>query len=431
MIIDNLKYCLEMFLQSIKIKNFRGIANLSISFETSKGSIRRQTIILGENGVGKSNILKAIGLITAGSDALSELIGNPSDWITFGQQSCEISAVIVTKKKQTRNISLIVTQGDTIKDILLKNHDSLAELDDALAHTQRNYLVLGYGASRRLNKGSNFSSANESLFRLNRSQSVGTLFNSDALLTPLSSWAMDFDYRSEGKGIDIIRDAISSFMPGLTFDSIDKQRGLLLFRTADNQELIPLQLLSDGYQNMAAWIGDLLYRVTSTFEDYRKPLEARGILLIDEVDLHLHPRWQRMLLKYISQKLPNFQLIATTHSVLTAQQADEGELYTIQKKPGQPIEMVAFVGVPKRMLVHQLLMSPMFGLESDESAEVEKLKEDYRKVAKKSPSSEKSQKLAEQIKELPVPARTASPLDKEHLSLLEEIKQELQQLRQP
>jgi hypothetical protein len=73
----------------------------------------------------------------------------------------------------------------------------------------------------------------------------------------------------------------------------------------------------------------------------------------------------------------------------------------------------------------------MFGLESDESAEVEKLKEDYRKVAKKSPSSEKSQKLAEQIKELPVPARTASPLDKEHLSLLEEIKQELQQLRQP
>ena len=65
---------------------------------------------------------------------------------------------------------------------------------------------------------------------------------------------------------------------------------------------------------VAAWIGDLLYRITETFEDYRAPLEARGLLLVDEIGLHLHPSWQRQLLDYISRKLPNFQRVVTTHS---------------------------------------------------------------------------------------------------------------------
>jgi len=150
----------------------------------------------------------------------------------------------------------------------------------------------------------------------------------------------------------------------------------VLFETADG--IVPLEQLSDGYQNMAAWIGDLLYRVNQTFRDYKKPLEARGLLLIDEIDLHLHPKWQRKLLEFISNKLPNFQVIAATHSPLTAQQADEGELYALKRDTKTcKISIIPFIGLPKALLVNQLLMTPIFGLETDESLEVEKTKKAY------------------------------------------------------
>lgn len=97
----------------------------------------------------------------------------------------------------------------------------------------------------------------------------------------------------------------------------------MIFKTPEGE--VPLDDLSDGYQNVAVWVGDLLYRITSTFGDYKSPLKARGVLLIDEIDLHLHTKWQRSLLSFLKNKLPNFQLIVTTHSPMVAQQADDGD----------------------------------------------------------------------------------------------------------
>lgn len=141
-----------MFLKNIKLVNFRGL-NLQLSFEKENGEIRLTTVLLGENGVGKSNFLKAIALITAGSEALGELVGNVDDWISFGQKQCEIIAVLLTQDNKQRNISLKLRRGDTLKDIIINNLDSLNEIDNTLAYANRNYFVLGYGASRRLNKG--------------------------------------------------------------------------------------------------------------------------------------------------------------------------------------------------------------------------------------------------------------------------------------
>ena len=81
------------------------------------------------------------------------------------------------------------------------------------------------------------------------------------------------------------------------------------FQTMDGT--VTLGELSDGYQNLAAWIGDLLYRITEAFAHHRQPLHARGLLLIDEIDAHLHPAWQRKLREFLTAKLPNFQIIAT------------------------------------------------------------------------------------------------------------------------
>ena len=75
---------------------------------------------------------------------------------------------------------------------------------------------------------------------------------------------------------------MKDFLPGISFHSIVRDKKQVLFETVDG--IISLDQLSDGYQNMAAWIGDLLYRITETFRDYNNPLSARGVLLIDEID---------------------------------------------------------------------------------------------------------------------------------------------------
>ena len=130
------------------------------------------------------------------------------------------------------------------------------------------------------------------------------------------------------------------------------------------------------------------------------------MLLIDELDLHLHPIWQRQLREFLDSKLPNFQILATTHSPLTAQQCAEGELYFLRRPhPQAPPILEPFRGSPRTLLLHQLVLSPQFGLETVDSHSVEGLKHEYR-VFKELKSPTKPQKdrlsaIASQLKTLP------------------------------
>ncbi|AFK05462.1 SMC domain protein (plasmid) [Emticicia oligotrophica DSM 17448] len=415
-----------MLLKQLSLRNFRGLDETSISFINDTGKPRLQTLLLGENGTGKSTILKAIALIGAGSNSLSELLGNPDEWISFGENSCEIKAVFMTKEKKPkeREISLKINRGDSIKDILVNNTDSLDEIDRALSHTDRNYFILGYGASRRLNKNQSFNQPS-SFYNNDRSANVATLFNSDANLYPLSAWVMELDYRSDGEALESIKNALNEFLINIRFDSIDKQQKTLLF--SNGKDLIPIHLLSDGYQNVSGWIGDLLYRIFNTFGDRQNPLMTNGILLIDEIDLHLHPTWQRRLLGYLKTKLPNFQIIASTHSPLTAQQAGEGELIVLNRTKNNQIDAQLFKGTPNKMLLHQVLLSPIFGVQSDESYETEQLKNEYENLKNRKGSKAQADKLSKRIQAIPQVTRTNMVADAGLVDLLNKINQELQQ----
>lgn len=423
-----------MFLKEVRLTHFRCIDKLTLSFmvgDTKSVSnkrglrpIRQRTLLLGGNGTGKSNLLKAIALVTAGSNSLGELLGNPEDWIQYGKEFCEIEADLVTQTKKERHIKLRLQRGDQLKDVIMRNNESLSEIDDALSHSTRNYFVIAYGASRKMAYPGTTSKSDtyDSL----RAGSVATLFNREASLNALESWAMDLDYREEKTGLGIVKRAINKLLPGIRFHKIDKKNRQLLFKTDDG--IVPLELLSDGYQNMAAWIGDLLYRVTETFEDYQKPLNAKGLLLIDEVDLHLHPQWQRELLTFIGDVLKNFQIVVTTHSPFTAQQAGPGELHYLYRDK-KKILLEQFTGNPKHLLVHQLIMSDIFGLKSDESMEMEKKKETYRALRDKKrrdPKEEEAFKnLSGELADLPMQDRSNQLYSAGQLDLLNKIKEEL------
>lgn len=353
-----------MFLKRLRLQNFKCLGDIELSFETEDRRTRKWTLILGENGTGKSNVLKAVALLTAGSGALGELLGDIDNWIRFGAEEGRVHATIVDESGHPRELTLRFGRGMSLSPFFSHNMECVQVFDSDISP----FLVVAYGANRRV--GGDSSSRYEKQSRpASRSNKIRSLFDGNATLNPLPAWVMDLDYQTDGKALGMLTKALEAFLPNIRFHRIDKQRKQVLFETRDG--IIPFEQLSEGYQNMAAWIGDLLYRITETFPGIENPLEARGLLLLDEIDVHLHPRWQRQLIDFVSKQLPNFQIIATTHSPLTAQQAGEDELYALRRTEDGPIELLPFRGSPRNLLVNQLLMTPVFGLDTDESLEVE------------------------------------------------------------
>ena len=379
-----------MFLKRIRVENFRAIPALELDFDSDH---RRWTLLLGENGTGKSTVLRCIALLLCGRDALPELLGrDPSSWIRSGQTTARIHGTIATTQESGRDVQLELRRGETISRTLDRNAEPLAPLEDALAHTSRSYFLAGYGASRRLGR-TGIRGDERSI----RAGMVRTLFDADATLRPLASWAMDLHYvRGEGF-LQLIRSALAELLPDVTFRDIDKTRKTLIFDTVDGP--VSLDDLSDGYQNVAAWVGDLLYRTTAAFDDYSNPLATRGLLLIDEIDLHLHVKWQRRLRRFIDEKLPNFQIVATTHSPMTAQQAGPGEVHVLARAtPQMAPELRDYDIAPDRLGLHQLI-EPFFGVETVDSARIANLKNQYRALKAKKRKSAATRRQLESLRE--------------------------------
>lgn len=414
-----------MFLSSLRLHNIRCFADAFIDFDAdASGANRKWTVLLGENGTGKSTVLRSASLALAGPDALTELLGDPADWLRMGADSGFIETTIETKRGERRNLRLDFQRGDTISSFVSRSIEGLAPLVDALSHTSRNYFVAAYGATRRLGMQGSSSDRAASRFRHPRSRSVATLFDRDVELNPLESWAMDLDYRHP-EGLTTVRDVLSDFLPGVDFATIDKQSRRLLFDTPDGP--VPLHQLSEGYKNVAAWIGDLLFRISETFEDYRSPLSTRGLLVIDEIDLHLHPVWQRRLIDFLDRKLPNIQLLVTTHSPVTAQQAGPNAIHVLKRGP-EAVSIEPFAPDPGGLLVNQLLMTEAFGLKTDESLRQEQDRDRLRTLSRAerltAAESLEVEVLAKSVASVAPPSPTL--LRDDQMRFLEEVKATLE-----
>lgn len=367
-----------MFLRHLRLTNIRSVRSLDLDFEVADGG-RPWTYILGENGTGKSSVLKSIALVMAGGDAISELLGEPDDWIRLGATTGSIEVEFATADNKRRKAALSFQRGEKNFAFISRNRQDLEALDAAIAKADRNYFVVGYGVTRRAPQDGLASIQSSGPYRSPRAQATATLFSTEAGLVSLEKWAMDLDYRRPEEGLEVIRQCFHVLLPGVDFKRIDKDARRLLFTTEDGE--LPLAALSDGYQAMAAWCGDLLFRVTEAFQDYANPLLARGLLLVDELDLHLHPVWQRELVRFLKLTLPNMQAVVTTHSPLTVHQAGEGELFLLKRgSKGEGVTLTPFAGVPNKMLLHQLLEHPAFGLQTLDSPQVAEAREELRQL---------------------------------------------------
>lgn len=383
-----------MFLRNLTIENLRSIENMTLNFSAEDGQIINRSVLVGENGTGKSSVLRAAALVLAGSDALANLLVQPKTWVRNGKKFARIEATVETAEGSARKIELIIQKTDGVSELIKRNSKGLAALDSALKHSARSYFIAGYGASRRLSDLENpFAKSDRP--QSPRALSVATLFDPSAALKPLEAWAANLHYQKGSSGLKLIRDCLRPILNGLEFHTLDKKSHQLIFQTADGK--VPLRQLSDGFQNMVAWCGDLLARVSEVFVDYKNPFACRGVLLVDEIDLHLHPQWQRLLLDYLRTTFVNFQLIATSHSPLTVQQCGPGEVVTIHRnRTGKP-EATRYRADLRRLRVEQVAASPIFGLGDTLSVESEK------RLSQKSKKSSASRNPVSLLDDLEVP----------------------------
>ncbi len=117
----------------------------------------------------------------------------------------------------------------------------------------------------------------------------------------------------EGRELMFVRKAIECFLPN--YNNLRVKRSPKPHMLIDkHNEPLNLDYLSDGEKNLIVLVGDIARRLALANSDLENPLEGHGIILIDEIELHLHPAWQRMVISRLLKTFPNCQFIVTTHS---------------------------------------------------------------------------------------------------------------------
>ena len=213
----------------------------------------------------------------------------------------------------------------------------------------------------------------------------------------------DFNYKSPV--LEAVRNALDKMVESYKNPRIETRPLRFIMDRIDKDGTsheLRIEQLSEGYKIVIAMVADLAARMAEANPEKEYPLQATGIVLIDEVDLHLHPRWQRDILRQLTQVFPNIQFIVSTHSpIIVVGAAEIAQVINLNnintdKELAQEKVPISNVG--------QVLLSDLFNLNYLHSPEWdEKINERNTLLAKSELTEEDNARLAEldtEMKEL-------------------------------
>jgi predicted ATP-binding protein involved in virulence len=173
---------------------------------------------------------------------------------------------------------------------------------------------------------------------------------------------------------------------------------------------------------MIAWTVDFAARMVERYPDSPQPLHEPAIVLVDELDLHLHPRWQREIIGFLTKQFPKTQFIVTAHSPLVVQAAQDVDAnIVLLRRVGDHVKIDQNVRIDRNLTVDLLLTSDAFGLEALYSPRTEELMREQELLQAKSHLKATEQERLKQIEqEIGLIPITSNPIDNEAMTLIRE-----------
>jgi hypothetical protein len=344
-----------MHIRNIHIRHIKSIRDLKWAIPTNKGA--GWHVVLGDNGAGKSTVLKAIAIALLGPREAYGLRQDWEKWVRSGARSGAVSLTIdwdsdydwFSGKGNTPSPGKTLPLGVSLKTKGAESTQFDLHAKEATPSPTRHvwgsesgWFAASYGPFRRFAGGASRigQSSSGSILRLNRHLS---LFGEGIAMTDALEWLTllraESDYEKQGSEfLDALKDFINQpdFLPsGVVLDEITPKE--VRFSDASGVDL-PVEELSDGYRLILSMTFELLRQLYFAFgadgifdPDEPEVVRPSGVVLIDEVDAHLHPTWQKRIGFWLEEHFPNVQFIVSTHSPLICQAAVDGSIMLLPR----------------------------------------------------------------------------------------------------
>jgi hypothetical protein len=381
-----------MYLKQVELQNIKGFRDASMDLTRPDGSFAGWTVITGENGAGKSTLLKAIALGLVGVDTARALQPNLRGWVRAASESAESAVQLEVHRTPaddgvegpgppaaTLTPKLRFEEGDRGSRLTATSDRALERMLWSI--NAKGWFSCAYGPFRRIFGAS--ADAMRQMTGLSTSR-FATLFEEAASLSEIVGWLRDLNTRAQAGDerswaklnlvLSLLRDGL---LPnGITVDRIDADGLWLRDRSG-----APLSWgeMSDGYRAALALLTDLLRHLINIYgpEGLAAPnaegqlvIQRSGVVLIDEVDAHLHPEWQREIGFWLKRRFPFLQFIVTTHSPIICQAADPNGIFTLEATADgievSPVSDEAYHTILAAR-PDTILRTPVFGLQNTRS----------------------------------------------------------------
>ena len=391
-----------VYFTKLVLENIRCFSDSQeLDLTNSDGCPARWTLLVGDNGVGKTTLLQCLarmrpefnpetdsarplgpGLVEPelaaeeDNDELGEFARSTGNTTASLTAQLSYGARLDGRRASRRgNISTWIRIARSAGALVDFDHGGDFTQGPPLTNVQEPF-VIAYGAGRHPKT----TDAGQSI----DSDPVKSLFTVEASLHDAEALLYRLEYRSF-KGskrarthLIRLKKALVSMLPEVNHirdikifgpKISDSFRGPTGVHVVMPYGTVPLRQLSLGYQTVFAWGVDLALRLIDRYPNTPFPLAKPAIVLVDEIDLHLHPHWQRNIRRRLTHHFPNVQFIATAHSPLMAQTSLRSNL-AVLRRVGDHVAILNDPAVVAGWRLDQVVTSDLFGLASPRSPEV-------------------------------------------------------------
>jgi len=390
-----------MYLNKINIQNIRSISNFEMTFENPAG----WHVIIGDNGAGKSTIVRSIALGIIGPTDAKALRLNLNDWVQKSPDKISSIHLSVSKSDSDSKIGQSrprVRPFDAVVSIT-KTEGTGYSLEgnkgapkDNIWSNANGWFSCAFGPFRRFTGGE--KEWMKVYYSDPRTAAHLSVFGEDVALTEAIDWLKDLHIKHLESPSNSSNDKDPNFTILEYLKAFLNEGGLLphgtklesissegVFFIDGNGVVVDVTQLSDGYRSILSLTFELIRQlvraygakpVFKNFENGNFTVDLPGVVIIDEIDAHLHPTWQARIGQWFLSIFPQLQFIVTTHSPLICRAAEKGSIWRL-KAPNSNLKSGRVTGIEEQRLIHGDLLdaygTELFGKDITQSQSGQKI----------------------------------------------------------